>query len=77
MDEKSFEKDFNKMNKKYAGKELHHYQNQPKFSKWDSRFETFLEWVTIIGCIAACIFMIGIIVLIVMVVKGVEKGCLL
>lgn len=75
MSEKSFEKEYKKLNEKYAGKQLHHYQNQPKFSKWESRFEVFLEWLTIIGCVAACIFMIGIIVLITVVVKSVERGC--
>lgn len=74
MSDEQLDKELKKINKKYADRPLHHYENQPDTKKMrQERWTKIFEWITIIGTIAAILVMIGIIVLIVLVVKGVER----
>lgn len=78
MSDEQLDKELKKINKKYADRPLHHYENQPDAQKMrEERWTKILNWITIIGTTAAILFLIGVIVLIVLVVKGVERGYVL
>lgn len=75
MGEEKLEKDLQDVQSKYSSKKLHHYQDQPEFSRWEKVWTVMVEWLQILVGIVAIGASLLLLAVLWLVIESVTKGC--